>query len=222
MGCGARCKDRLASCIIWHPIITIYHQQSTLYLSKSIVVEGTPFITVKNTVFTLKLILNRWPVKMTRLYNQNSILRAVAAVTMIHSVAAFTQPSFKSDRPLALLSRTPVSSSSKLYASTVSKTKTKVKRKVKTKRKTKTKTVTATPKAETKSTAKSNSAIDNDYGAGQITVLEGLDPVRKRPGMYVFVVSFQSVPSTFLTPLSLHSHHFASSIYLQVHWFYGT
>lgn len=28
-------------------------------------------------------------------------------------------------------------------------------------------------------------AIDTDYGAGQITVLDGLEPVRKRPGMYI-------------------------------------
>lgn len=28
-------------------------------------------------------------------------------------------------------------------------------------------------------------AVNSDYGADQITVLEGLEPVRKRPGMYI-------------------------------------
>ncbi len=32
---------------------------------------------------------------------------------------------------------------------------------------------------------KADTAINTDYGAGQITVLDGLEPVRKRPGMYI-------------------------------------
>lgn len=40
-------------------------------------------------------------------------------------------------------------------------------------------------RATVEETIQVNGAQDQAYGAGQITVLEGLEPVRKRPGMYV-------------------------------------
>ena len=35
--------------------------------------------------------------------------------------------------------------------------------------------------------------VDGDYGAGQIQILEGLEAVRKRPGMYIGSTSLKGL-----------------------------